>query len=288
MERIQAAIQKAKEQRLDPALAGLAHPAAGIGTGIGTGPVMSGAASAPRKGRPLPGPAWAELEPFEPDPGLMARNRIVTFADADPAHATYDMMRTKLLRALRQNGWSSVAITSPTNGCGKTTTSLNLAFSLSHQPDVRTVLVDLDLRRPAIAREIGLATPQSMASVLQGTRPVAENFVRYGETLAIGTNATPLHGSSELLLNAATTQGVAALKAAFQPDVIIYDMPPMLQSDDAMAFLPHVDCVLLVAAAEKSRLDEVDKCEQELSEQTNVLGVVLNKCRYTGADYGYY
>jgi Mrp family chromosome partitioning ATPase len=251
------------------------------------GPVMSGAASAPRAGR-TPAPAWAGLDAFEPDPQLLARNRIVTFADADPAHATYDMMRTKLLRALRQNGWTSVAITSPTNGCGKTTTSLNLAFSLSHQPDVRTVLVDLDLRRPALAREIGLATPQSMASVLQGTRPVAENFVRYGETLAIGTNATPLHGSSELLLNAATAHGVAALKAAFQPDVIIYDMPPMLQSDDAMAFLPHVDCVLLVAAAEKSRLDEVDKCEQELTEQTNVLGVVLNKCRYTGADYGYY
>ena len=111
---------------------------------------------------------------------------------------------------------------------------------------------------------------------------------RYGESLAIGTNATPVYGSSELLLNSATVQGVAALKAAFQPDVILYDMPPMLQSDDTMAFLPHVDCVLLVAAAEKSRLDEVDKCEQELAEQTNVLGVVLNKCRYTGADYGYY
>jgi protein-tyrosine kinase len=288
MERIQAAIQKAKEQRIDPGMAARG-PAVGptVAPG-GTGPVMSGTASAPRGSRGLPGPAWAELEPFEPDPELMAKNRIVTFADIDPAHATYDMMRTKLLRTLRQNGWTSVAITSPTNGCGKTTTSLNLAFSFSHQPDVRTVLVDLDLRRPAIAREIGLGKAQSMASVLQGTRPVAENFVRYGETLAIGTNTTPVHGSSELLLNAATAGGVASLKAAFQPDVILYDMPPMLMSDDAMAFLPHVDCVLLVAAAEKSRLDEVDKCEQELAEQTNVLGVVLNKCRYTGADYGYY
>jgi protein-tyrosine kinase len=281
MERIQAAIQKAKEQRVDP------------GPEIGLRPAMAGpgpvSGVAPRPGRlAAPGPAWAALEAFEPDPQLLARNRIVTFADADPAHATYDMMRTKLLRTLRQNGWTSVAITSPTNGCGKTTTSLNLAFSLSHQPDVKTVLVDLDLRRPAIAREIGLTRPQSMASVLQGTRPVAESFVRYGETLAIGTNATPLHGSSELLLNAATAGGVASIKSAFQPDVIIYDMPPMLQSDDTMAFLPHVDCVLLIAAAEKSRLDEVDKCEQELSDQTNVLGVVLNKCRYTGADYGYY
>ena len=55
-----------------------------------------------------------------------------------------------------------------------------------------------------------------------------------------------------------------------------------------MAFLPHLDCVLLVAGAEQSRLDEVDKCEQDLAEQTNVLGVVLNMCRYMGEDYGYY
>ena len=46
--------------------------------------------------------------------------------------------------------------------------------------------------------------------------------------------------------------------------------------------------MLLIAGAERSRLDEVDKCEQELTEQTQVLGVVLNKCRYGGEDYGYY
>ena len=97
-----------------------------------------------------------------------------------------------------------------------------------------------------------------------------------------------MRSSSELLLSPATAQGVAALKAAFQPDVILYDLPPMLMSDDVMAFVPHLDCVLLVAAAEQTRLDEVDKCEQDLAEQTNVLGVVLNKCRYMGEDYGYY
>ena len=279
MERIQAAIQKAKEQRGEAP--GAAAPAAP------QGPLA--AARQARQGQAAPpGPGWAELPSFEPDAQLMAKHRIVTFADADPAHSTFDMMRTKILRALRQNGWTSIGITSPTSGCGKTTACLNIAFSLAHQPDIRTVLVDLDLRRPAIAGLVGLTRPQSMASVLQGTRPPAENFVRYGETLAIGTNTTGLRASSEILLSPATTQGVAAIKAAFQPDVILYDLPPMLQSDDAMAFLPHLDCVLLVAAAEKSRLDEVDKCEQELSEQTQVLGVVLNKCRYGAEDYGYY
>lgn len=276
MERIQAAIQKAKEQR--------GTTPADVNAGVFA---PSAPARAPADAGML-GPAWEVIPVFEPDPVLMERHRIVTFADTDPAHATFDMLRTKVLRMMRQNGWTSLGVTSPTAGCGKSMTCLNLAFSFAHQPDLRTVLVDLDLRRPALARELGLDVAQSMAGVLQGTRSVAENFVRYGENLAIGTNAAPVRNSSELLLNAATAQGVAALKAAFRPDVLLYDLPPMLMSDDTMAFLPHLDCVLLVAGAEKSSLDDVEACEHDLSEQTNLLGVTLNMCRYMGESYGYY
>lgn len=276
MERIQAAIQKAKEQRKTPV-----QRAAGAG-------VFQ--ASAPEEtAKPLPlEPAWTALEIFEPDPRLMERNRIVTFEDADPSHSSFDMLRTKIVRAMRQNRWVSLGVTSPTAGCGKTVTSVNLAFSLARQADMRTVLVDLDLRRPAVAKTLGITRAQSMASVLQGTRSVVENFLRYGENLAIGTNAAAIKSSSEILLNPATAQGVAALKAAFRPTVLIYDLPPMLVSDDVMAFLPHLDCVLLVAGAEKTRLDEVDACERDLAEHSNLLGVTLNMCRYSGENYGYY
>ncbi len=274
MERIQAAIQKAKEQR------GEAAPA----------PRHASSAASRPSGRPAagPGPAWAELAPFEPDPARMERNRIVTFADADPAHVSFDMMRTKILRAMRSNGWTSLGITSPTAGCGKTTVALNLAFSLAHQADLRTVLIDLDLRRPAVARDLDLAGPRSVGRVLQGAATIAETFVRYGENLAIGANSEPMRHSGDLLMSAAAAQAVAGLKAAFAPDVMLYDLPPMLMSDDAMAFLPHLDCMLLIAGAEKSSLDEVDKCERDLAENANLLGVVLNMCRYMGEDYGYY
>ena len=274
MERIQAAIQKAKEARgaVEPPRA--PQPAA-----------PRPAARGPALGI---GPAWAELAAFEPDPARMEAHRVVTFADADPAHVTFDMMRTKLLRTLRANGWTSVGITSPGAGCGKTTTALNLAFSLAHQADLRTVLVDLDLRRPAVAHELALPGRRSVARVLQGEATIAETFLRYGHNLAIGGNSEPVRHSVDLLMSAATGAAVAGLKAAFAPDVIIYDLPPMLMSDDAMAFLPHLDAVLLVAGAEKSRLDEVDKCERDLAEHTNLLGVVLNMCRYMGEDYGYY
>ncbi|WP_424930042.1 CpsD/CapB family tyrosine-protein kinase [Amaricoccus tamworthensis] len=280
MERIQAAIQKAKGKRGDaPARAGR-RP-------VGVFEASSTTARATNDQQEA-NPAWDALPEFEPDPKLMMKNRVITFADTDPSHTAFDMLRTRILRTMRQNDWVSLGITSPTASCGKTMTSLNLAFSLAHQPDLRTVLVDLDLRRPMVGKTLGIERPQSMASMLQGTRPIVENFVRHGSNLAIGTNAAPIRNSSELLLNAATTEGVARLRSAFQPDVIIYDLPPMMMSDDAMAFLPHMDCMLLVAGAEKTSLDEVDTCERELSENTNLLGVVLNQCRYTSDSYGYY
>ncbi len=280
MERIQAAIQKAKEQRGDVVAP---HPGMGGSAGSSVGGGFTRGSRRPAQ----VGPAWAELAAFDPEPRLLARNHVVTFEDVDPAHSHFDILRTKVLRTMQRGGWTSLGITSPTSGCGKTTLALNIAFSLAHQPDVRTVLVELDLRRPAMARQIGLKAPQSMASVLQGTRGVAESFVRYGDNLAIGTNSQSVRDSAELLMNGRTAEGVAAIKRAFLPDILVYDLPPMLQSDDVMAFLPHLDCVLLVAGAEKSRLDEVDKCEKDLAEQTNVLGVVLNSCRYMSEDFGY-
>jgi Mrp family chromosome partitioning ATPase len=273
MERIQAAIQKAKEQR------GEVLPGAGVGVGGGM------TRSAPR---PAPvGPLWAELAPFEPEPAVLRRNHVVTVDDDDPSASHFDILRTKILRTMRRNNWVSLGITSPTAGCGKTTMTANIAFSLAQQSEVRTVLMDLDLRRPAIARILGLKTPGSLAQLLQGSRTIQESFVRYGDNLAIGTNAQSVANSAVLLMQATTAESVAAVKRAFLPTVILYDLPPMLQTDDAMAFLPHLDCVLLVAGAEKSRLDEVDKCEKDIAEQTNVLGVALNMCRYTSEEFGY-
>ena len=104
------------------------------------------------------------------------------------------MMRKILLRTW-QNGWVSVGVTSPTADCGKTTACLNIAFSLAHQPDIRTVLADLDLRRPA-RPGLGLTQPQSMASVLQGTRRRWREFRAHGDNLAIGTNTTSVRASS--------------------------------------------------------------------------------------------
>ena len=127
-----------------------------------------------------------------------------------------------------------------------------------------------------------------MEAILDGTGDIKSNFVRFGDNLAIGTNDRPAGHPSELLQNNAAREALAKIDEVLAPDVMLFDMPPMMRNDDVLAFAPLVDCVLLVAAAEASTIDEVDRCERELAEQTNVLGVVLNKCRYVTDKYGYY
>ncbi|MBB4187165.1 Mrp family chromosome partitioning ATPase [Sinorhizobium terangae] len=189
-------------------------------------------------------------------------------------------MRTKILQTLRQNNWTSVAITSPAPSCGKTFLALNLAFSLADQKDCRTLLVDVDLRRPQIGERLGVTGSPPFESFLNGRSEISEVFLRHDSNLAVGVNGQPVPFSAETLQSPETTRVLRELRQRMSPDVILYDMSSMLSTDDVIAFLPNVDCVILVAAAERTTLSEVDSCEQYLSEKSNVLGVVLNDCRF--------
>jgi protein-tyrosine kinase len=266
MERVERALQRAKEQRLSSPLPSLS---------VATPP------------QPATDAAWARLPLLNLDPKLIARNRIVTLARSDPAHVPFDMLRTNLLQKMNANGWMTVAITSATPGCGKTVVALNLAFSISRQKDCRCVLMDLDLRRPQVARLLGLKSLPPLEVFLKGQSDLAEHFVRYGDNVAIAANARPVRYSSELLQSYSTAAVLKDLRRRLNPNVVIFDLPPMLSSDDLMGFLPNTDCAVLVVAAEQTTLREADICEHELSQRTNVVGVVLNKCRYTPDKYGY-
>ena len=187
----------------------------------------------------------------------------------------------------RSNGWHRVAITSPGPACRKSTVALNLAFSLGRQPDLRTILCEMDLRRPSLARLLGLRTKHSFARVLEGAAPLSTQALRHGPNLAIASQTSPARRPAELLHSPAVATVLDAIKTDWNPSVLIFDMPPMLANDDALAVMGQMDCALIIAAAESTTIAEIDRCEREIASQTNVLGVVLNKCRYMDQDYGY-
>ena len=61
------------------------------------------------------------------------------------------MLRAQVLQSMDENGWQFLAVTSPTTGCGKSVTAINLALSVARQSERSVFLVDMDLQRPKIA-----------------------------------------------------------------------------------------------------------------------------------------
>ncbi|SDY33107.1 capsular exopolysaccharide family [Jannaschia faecimaris] len=285
MDRIQAAIARARTAR-EAVLAGHTAP--------GPQPAAQPAVS-PRPADPVPEPAksttdqsWDALQWFEPDPAHLTKRRIVT-RESGPKSAPFDVLRTRALQQMSAQGWKRLAVTSPGPGCGKSTVTMNLAFSLARRPDIRTLVIDLDLRRPMLANLLGIKDRHEISSVIRGTSDARSQIVRVADNLVFATTRTPVHDPAELLQGRRIGDMLTRLEEDFAPDVILFDLPPMMVSDDAIAFMPNADCALMIAAAEQSTLSQVDICEKELAAQTSVLGVVLNKCNHQseGQRYGY-
>lgn len=270
MERLQAAITRARQEREARQGGGEAAVAAL--------PAAEAAAAGDE--------TWSALPVYQPERGVFEAARLVSMTGGRDAPA-FDVVRTKVLHQMKANGWKRIAITSPTAGCGKSTVSLNLGFSLSRQKDRRTILCEADLRRPSWSRLLRLKERHSFARVLTGEQSFAANALRYGANFALSSTHEAARNPAETLHGGVVPDILAAIEEEYQPDMMIFDLPPLLVTDDALAFLVHVDCALLVAAAEVSTVGQIDNSEREIAARTNMMGVVLNKCRYSGPDYGY-
>ena len=77
------------------------------------------------------------------------------------------------------------------------------------------------------------------------------------------------------------------LRRTYASQTIIVDLPPILSSDDVLAILPQVDCVLLVVAVGTTKVAEIEECTRHL-QSTEVVRIAVNKVPNANAAYGYY
>lgn len=269
VERLKAAIEKARAER--EALHD--DPASPVRATAEKSATEKSAAERPT------GDAWSRLPEIALSEERLRRERIVAHEKRSPANISFDILRTRLYKVCRDNGWKRIAVTSPTKGCGKSFVSTNLALSFARHEQCRTVLIDLDLRAPQLAHILGQKGEYDIRRFLLGETAPETYFNRVGGNLAVGLNSRTVSNSSELLQSAATGLALGGMIKAFRPEIVICDMPPLLVSDDVIALLPNIDCVLLVAGAGQTRARDIAACEQALPEGSNFLGVVMNKSR---------
>lgn len=285
MERIQSAIQKAREARTleapDHSSSDVVSDDEQAITSETSQPdltLISDKQSSP----------WSQIPQLQFKPRVLHRAHVVT-NQAGVAAAPFDALRTRMLHQMRANDWSRVAITSPGSSCGKTTLCMNLAFALARQRDLKTMVIDLDMRKPAILKKLGLRQQMNFPDVLRKKGTAEDHLICHDGKLIFALASTPTENPAELLQEKETAHVIDEIEQHYHPDVMLFDTPPMLACDDTYAFLDQIDGVILVAAAESTTAEELEKCKQEIETRSNLMGVILNKCRYLNREdsYGY-
>lgn len=240
-----------------------------------------GAVSAARIARSVHAPAPEAPVPqyrtAAVDPEAMERNRVLMRVQDLAVSRAYKILRTRVLHRMAANNWYTLGVTGTSAGEGKTTTALNLAIALAQDPNAWVFLVDLDLQRPQLGAYLGMSYEYGLTDYLSGQAEFEQIVYDIGiKRLAVVPNASPVESSSEYLLSTRMAEFINTLEAQTPRRIVIFDMPPIMVSDDVLAFAPRVDSFLLVVSQGMTARRTLANAKEVLSEM-NLLGVVLNR-----------
>lgn len=217
----------------------------------------------------------------------LQKNNIFAYDKSNHISSVFDLLRTEVLRKMDEKGWRTLAVVSPTPESGKTFVSINLGMSIAHQPERSVLLVDFDLRRPKVANYLGLNVEKSLNDFFVFGEPLSEVIVNPGlpRIVVLPTNK-PVANSSELLSSSKVESMIADLRNRYQTRIVIFDLPPILNVDDARVVIPQVDCVLAVISNGVNTEDEIQQMKRMIPAD-KLLGFAYNKSEEQTAGYYY-
>lgn len=207
---------------------------------------------------------------------------------SDPHSArseAYRQLRTNLQFVDVDNPPRIIAVTSAVPGEGKTTTAINLAAALA-EAGARVCLVEADLRRPSVAKALGLVGDVGLTTVVIGKVPIETAIQSAGRNLAVLTSGPIPPNPSELLISRHAKQVIADV--ARTVDFTIIDTPPLLPVTDGAELATLADATLLVHHAGKTTRDQAFRSLQALQKVgKRPVGVILNMITRSAGKYAY-
>ncbi len=191
--------------------------------------------------------------------------------------SAFNRLRAEIFNRLKENGWTTVAVTSPARASGKTLTAINLAISMARDFSYTVLLVELDLVNPSFREVLGFKQRQRIVDHLLHDVPIAEILFNPGiDRLFLIPAGSPITNSSALLSSPKMTKLLDELNLRYEHKIVLFDFPSVPEIDDAMAISAFVDCALLVVEEGETRVDDVRRA-LEVLKSTKIIGVVLNR-----------
>src|SRR5262245_2379680 len=188
----------------------------------------------------------------------------------------YQALRLKLESLQRSRDVRLIAVTSPGVKEGKTVTAINLAAALAQGNEARVLLIEADLRRPAISRYLSLTEKRPLGLgdiVLDPSRKLSDGVLKTGSRFNVvlaGSIGVPVHEMFrsrrlEMLLH----------EACKEYDYVVLDTPPLGPVSDCALLARLIDGVLLVVAAHRTSGRILEEALNRL-DGGQVLGMVFN------------
>jgi len=215
----------------------------------------------------------------------LREKRIITEQQNSISDA-YRILRTQVLLRLNEKKWNTLAITSPGNGAGKSLTAINLAISLAREVDNTVLLVDANLRSPKLDKYFEFNSNYGLSDYLLEDKPLGDMLVHPEgiPRFVMLPAGRAIANSSEMLSSPKMQRLVEEVKHRYPSRIVIFDLPPMLESSDALAFIPNIDATLMVIEEGKTLEAELRRAF-ELMQGNEVIGTVLNKAYTQDRDY---
>jgi len=214
---------------------------------------------------------------------------IVSFHDAtSPVGEQYKILRTNIQTLRQTKGYSTFVITSAIHGEGKTMTSINLAMSLAHDLNNKSVLlIDADMRKCKVSKYLGIDQTPGLSELLQGETRTESVLVSPGvENLTVIPAGKTPKNPSELLASKDMGRLLLSLKSKF--DYIFIDTPPVMPLTDACIVGPLTDGILLVIQAGRTQRDVIKHAEGRLYQaHAKTLGYIMTNVEYHLPHYLY-
>ena len=196
----------------------------------------------------------------------------------------YRVLRAQLLPRLQQSGHRSLLIVGGMPDSGASSTALNLALAFAAS-DKKVLLIDANLRRPAIHKTLARSEQPGLCDVLAGSVPLDDAIQQTDnanlDVLTVGSRANRIF---EALSSEAMGRLLAEAGADY--DLIIIDTSPAIVSGDAMALANRCDAAMLVVRALHEKRGMVARLRGEFEEaRGEFLGVVINGVRHAAGGY---
>jgi len=223
-----------------------------------------------------------------PAAGVNGRPRLVTMDAGEPAAEAYRALRLNLSFADGdRTGVRTVAFTSAGPNEGKSTSAVNLAVLIARQRE-RILLVDADLRRPALHLALDLPREPGLADVLEGKTSLDQALqVDVLPGLDVLTAGPVVDSPSDLLTSRTMEDLLNHLDERY--NYVIIDSPPILAVTDAAVLAGHADGAVLVVRSGNTDQRAAMRARTQLERVgVEILGVLLNDVSPSTTEESYY